>query len=445
MTILQIYSLTIPIFISQIILANAVYSGQDISLHLTLEKSIELCLTENRQMKASYSRIAQAVQGLKQTRSNFLPKFSTTYAYKKTDAPEDIELELPRSGSVSIDYSTTESFQWTGAITQPLFKGFGFLGKYRWAALKVDRAKADAALAKLDMAFRTKQAYFEVLATDKAVQVAQQAVKALSAHVETAQGYYELEMIAVNDLLKAQVQLSNTEYELIKAVNAALQARAVFNTLLALPIDTPISLEDILIYTPMEKQYDVYVDQALNQRPEIESIQLGLHQTDQQIIIERSKMYPDIDMQYRYIKEGDTYDVSGSQFHDTNRWEISVVLSWTFWEWNKTRYAISEITSKRDELENLKAALEDEICLEVKNALLGLEQAEKNIPKAGQSVKQGKENLRVSQERFNADAGPSTEVLDAQTLLTKAELNYYRAIYDYNLAKAALERALGIY
>jgi outer membrane protein TolC len=445
MAISRLYFLSIPIFLFQIISACVVHADQNRALHLTLEKSIEICLSENRQLKASYSRIVQADQELKLSCCDFFPKFFMTYGYKKTDDPETVHLDLPRSGLLSIDISTTENFQWAGAINQPLFKGFRILGNYRWAGLGVDRAKADAVLEKLDLAHRAKQAYFGVLAADKAVQVARQAVKSLSAHVETAQNYYELEMIAVNDLLKAQVQLSNTEYELIKTFNAALRARAAFNTLLALPIDTPIFLDDILIYAPMENQYNAYVAQALKQRPEIESIQLGLRQIDQQIIMERSRMYPDIDMQYRYIKEGDTYDVSGSQFHEPDRWEISAVLSWTIWDWGKTRYAVSKNKSKRDELQHLKAALEDNIRLEIKKALLKIERADKNVPKAAQSVEQGKENLRVSQERFNVQAAASTEVLDARTLLTQAELNYYRAIYEHNLAKADLERALGSY
>ena len=88
---------------------------------------------------------------------------------------------------------------------------------------------------------------------------------------------------------------------------------------------------------------------------------------------------------------------------------------------------------------------EEDIRLEIKNALLKLDEANENIPKAAEAVKQGEENLRVSTERFNAKAAASTEVLDAQSLLTQARFNYYRAIYDYNLAKAGLERALGSY
>jgi len=442
---LRLYVFPMLILLIWIIDSHAACADQNKDLYLTLEKSIEIGLSGNRQLKAAHARIIQADQVWKQARCGFLPKFYMTYGYKKTDAPETIDLHLSRSSPVSVDISTTDNFQWAGSVTQPLFKGFAILGNYRWAALAVDRAKADAALEKMDLALRIKQAYFEVLAADKSVQVAQQAVTALRAHVKTTQSYYELEMIAVNDLLKAQVHLSNAEYELIRSVNAARLARAAFNTLLALPIDSPISLEDNLVYAPLGKQYDEAVAQALKQRPEIESIQFGLRQIDQLIIMARSKMYPDIGVQYRYIKEGDTYDVSGSRFQDADRWEISAVLSWTIWEWGKTSYAVAEKTSRRNELNHLKTALEDTIRLEIKNALLKLEQTDKNVPKAIQSVEQGKENLRVSQERFIAQAAVSMEVLDAQTLLTQAELNYYRAIYDHNLAKAELKRALGTY
>ena len=67
------------------------------------------------------------------------------------------------------------------------------------------------------------------------------------------------------------------------------------------------------------------------------------------------------------------------------------------------------------------------------------------IPAAKKAVEQGEENLRVSNERYNAQVTTSTEVLDAQTLLTQARVNYFSALYDHHLAKAALLRAVGEY
>ena len=90
-----------------------------------------------------------------------------------------------------------------------------------------------------------------------------------------------------------------------------------------------------------------------------------------------------------------------------------------------------------------RLSLEDSIRFDVKNALLGLELARKDIPPTKKAVEQAEENLRVSEERYKVQATTSTEVLDAQTLLTQARSNYYDALYNHNLAKAGLKRAIG--
>ena len=74
-----------------------------------------------------------------------------------------------------------------------------------------------------------------------------------------------------------------------------------------------------------------------------------------------------------------------------------------------------------------------------------LEVAEKNIPTTQKAVEQAEENLRVNEERYKAQVTTITEVLDAQALLTRARVNYYRSLYDQNLARARLERAIGAY
>jgi outer membrane protein len=97
------------------------------------------------------------------------------------------------------------------------------------------------------------------------------------------------------------------------------------------------------------------------------------------------------------------------------------------------------------QLVQTKHDVENGIRLEVKDAILGLETAEKNIPTTQKAVAQGEENLRVNEERYKAQVTTITDLLDAQTLLAQARANYYQALYDHNLAKARLERATGRY
>jgi outer membrane protein TolC len=120
-------------------------------------------------------------------------------------------------------------------------------------------------------------------------------------------------------------------------------------------------------------------------------------------------------------------------------------LTWTFWEWGKTHYSVKQQESVKNELLKTKMELEENIQLEIKNAFLGLETAETNIPITRKAVEQGEENLRVSQERYKAQVTTSTEVLDAQRYLTRARVNHFTALYQYHEAKARLMRAIGTY
>lgn len=416
-------------------------SGQTQTQPLTLEETVREALANNWRLKATHEKVRQADQVKNQARSGFLPTFGMTYGYTKLDDPRTMSL----SGGTRFDISPRDNFEWAGTIKQPLFKGFAIISSYELARLGVDRARVELDLEKLDLVLRVKEAYFNVLGSDKALEVARQAIESLTAHLDEVRNFYEMEMVPVGDLLKAEVEQGNAEYELVKAGNAARQARAAFNTLLGRSINTPVILEDVLVYRPERGDFEEYVRRALDNRPEIRALDLGVLQVDQEIRLARSGMYPEAGLQYQYIKEGDTYDVSGSRFHEPDRWEVSAVLSWTFWEWGRTHYAVEEKRCMRTELEDLRKALEDDIRLEVKTALLELEQAEKNIPTAAKAVEQGKENLRTSRERYQAQVTTSTEVLDAQTLLTQAQLNYYRALYGHNLARARIQRALGGY
>ncbi len=410
-----------------------------------LQKSIQTALDRNWNVKASKERINEAEAVKDQAWADFFPKLGTTYSYtrldeRKTAEPVDLGLfQVP--GSV---LSVRDNYQWKWTVTQPLFTGFALVSAYRLGKLGIDEAELGLELEKLDLVLAVKQAYFRILEADRGVEVAEKAVESLRSHVKVARSFYKVGMIPVNDLLKAEVELSNAEHDLIQAENAAKLARASFNTILARPINTAVEIEDIQAFRPETQPFSESVLKALQERPEIQALDVRVAQTDQSRRLARSDYYPDVSLQYDYIQEGDEPYVGGSPVHDANRWQVMAMLSWTFFEWGKTRSAVREVDSVRARLMQTRSALGDQIRLEIKQAYLDLYEAEKNIPTTTKAVEQAEENLRVSRERYEAQVATSTEVLDAQTLLTEARTNYYRALYSHHLARARLERAIGI-
>jgi outer membrane protein len=411
----------------------------------TLRESVLAALDRNWNVKVRKEQINEAEAVKNQAWADFFPKLSTTYGYtrmdeRKTTEPVDLGLfQIP--GSV---VQVRDNYQWKMTVTQPLFTGFALVSTYELGKLGIDEAELQLELEKLDLVLAVKQAYFRILEADRLVEVAEKAVESLQSHVKVASSFHKVGMIPINDLLKAEVELSNAEHDLIQAENAAQLARASFNTILARPITMPVTIEDIRSFRPETGVFFEYVEEALEKRPEIRTVDVRLEQTAQSRRLARSGYYPDVSLQYDYIQEGDEPYVEGSAIHDANRWQVMAVLSWTFFEWGKTRSAVHEVDSVRMQLIQTRSALEDQIRLEIKQAYLDLAEAEKNIPTTTKAVEQAEENLRVSRERYEAQVATSTEVLDAQTLLTKARTNYYRALYSHHLARARLERAVGL-
>ncbi|MBN2123033.1 MAG: TolC family protein [Deltaproteobacteria bacterium] len=413
----------------------------------SLGESIEEALANNWSIKAASERIREAEEVKEQAKKEFYPKLSTSYGYTHlSEVTRSAPISLGDFGEIpAYDLNTQDNYQWKMTVKQPLFTGYALISAYELSKLGIDLNMVALESKRLDLALRVKEAYFNILGAQKALEVTTKAVEALESNVKVARSFYNVGMIPINDLLKVEVELSNAEQNRVKAQSGVELAKNAFNAVLARPVLSPLHVEDILVYRPETGNFEEFLSTALKNRPEIRQIDINLLQADQQIRLAKSKFYPEAALNYDYIKEGDEPGVSGSAFHDSSYWQVTAGLTWTFFEWGKTRSAVREKESLKKQLENTRKSIEDGISLDIRKAMLDLEVSAKNIPTTEKAVEQAEENLRVSEERYKAQVTTVTEVLDAQTLLTQARTNYYNALYDHNLARARLRRALGEY
>jgi outer membrane protein len=81
--------------------------------------------------------------------------------------------------------------------------------------------------------------------------------------------------------------------------------------------------------------------------------------------------------------------------------------------------------------------------LEVRKAYLNMGEAEERIQVAAKTVEKSEEDVKIAKVRYAAGVGTNTEVLDAQVAQTDAKNNYTNALFDYNISKATLKKAIG--
>jgi len=430
-----------------LICANGFAEEGEKENYFTLESAIREALKKNYQVKIKKEQVDEARHVKNQARADFFPKLSTNYSYTRLDEatvnPAIPITGIPGAAIPARAVNTEDNYQWRTSVRQPVFTGFALLSTYELTKLGIDRSEWELEQEKLNLVLTVKDSYFNILRADIAVNVVRQEMDALESHLEVARNFYEVGIIPINDLLKAEVELANATQNLVRAQNSARNVRAFFNNILARPTNLPVGVEDISAYHPVVFNLEGAMDKALLHRPEMKLVNIALLQADQQIRLAASRYYPEVSVFADYIKEGDTLGVSGSDFHDDERWQAGGLLTWTFWEWGKTKSAVRERMSEKLQLLETRESIRQNINLELIQAGLELDQADKNIPTTRKAVEQAEENLRVTQERYKAQVTTTTEVLDAQALLTRARTNYYNALIDHHLAEARLQRAIG--
>lgn len=408
---------------------------------LSLKEAVEMALKRSASIHSAREGMKGADHLRKAALADFLPTLRTEYDYTRLDEAPFFRTG-PLAGKRTI--GTRDNYRWTTGLDQPLFRGGALYWSYRLAQLGVDLSKVSWELVRQDLVLQVKGAYFTILKAEKIRQVAVQALQQLESQLKVSRAFYDVGIIPKNDLLQTQVQMAQARQNLTSAEVELAIAKASFNTLLRRDVGMEVRIEDILAYRPMEVPFEECLEKARRSRPELRETELNVKSAEKEVRLARSEYFPSVNLSFNYERFGDDPGVSGSRFEDEDGWTFMATARYTFWQWGKKRQLVREKETRLVQAEDARVQVEDSVSLEVKDAYLRLREARDKIGVAEVAIEQAEENFRMNQERFKEQVATSTDVLDAQTLLTQARSNYFNALSDYNIAWARLDRAMGI-
>ncbi len=421
------------------IVSTSVVWAQGSQAPLTLEESIKIAMERSLTLNSATVGIVGSEYRRKEAITNFLPWWTGQYGYTRYNTPVTIGVA---QAAVPSGVSDRDIFNFGTTLNQPLFTGGLNLANYRSAKIGVDLSKESLETAKRDLVLQVRVGYFTILRAEKFLAVAEQQVKQFEAQLEVTKAFFDVGIVAKNDVLQAEVRLANARQQLVKAANDLATAKASFNILLRREINTLFEVVDILAYQAFALSYEQSLEEALRLRPEVKTAQLNIDQAKEGVKIARSGYFPTISLAGNYNRFSDDFDMSGGvKFSD--RWTIQALATFTLWNWGNTAFKVGENKVKVIQAEDSKTQLIESVTLEVKNDYLNMLTAEKNINVTEKAIEQAEENLRMNEERYKYQVATQTDVLDAVTLLAQARVNYYGALSDFNIAKAQLERGMG--
>ena len=218
-----------------------------------------------------------------------------------------------------------------------------------------------------------------------------------------------------------------------KTLNLAV---AKLNNIMGVPFIDKYNVEERLIYHPLNITFNEAIDIAREARPELKQAELKVESANQTLKLAKKSYFPTLSIEGQYMR-------GGKSWNSNYGYNLGGYL--TFPTVNGMRI-VNEIKEARylydKELANAQNT-QNQIFLEIQNAYLMLEEKKSQMPVAMLQVKQSKENYELSYGRYRVGEASPTELKDAQILYQQAQLNYYNALYQYNSAKAALEKAIG--
>lgn len=405
---------------------------------LTLEDALKIAARNNFEIKTVEEQLAEAKQGRKSAIHDFFIKGYANYSYT---GMRDEPFAIVDGNELTM--SDNNIYHWDVTVVQPLFAGFAIYNNYKMSDLGVKVRALESEQKRMDVIRDVKNAYYSVLLSEKAFQVSKEAVESLTSHEGDAQKFFEQGVIPHNDLLRSKVALGNSIQEFTKASANARLAKSRFNLLLGRNSAIPLKLKDIDSVPPHTFEFEQVMTEALKKRPMIQAIKLGLKTIESAVKLARSAYCPNINLIGVYEQNGSDWEASKNNFANQNNSIVKIEAQWKIFEWGKVHADVSKIKHQLSAAEHQLKTVENGIRLETENAYLSLNVAEKNIHTAREALSQARENWRITDLQYHEQVATSTDVLDARTFLSQANMNYYQALYGYMMALGEMERAIG--
>jgi outer membrane protein len=417
--------------------------AQDAGARLTMQEAINLALKQNPSIKESKEKVSSSQDQIGVSRAALLPQlgFAGNYYYGTafSRTPGFLSATTPTGISgfpTSFNNQASNYYIYRFTLNQLIYDFGKTPGQVAGSRASFQQAGEDLSNTRQQVVLDTRTAYYGYLSAIKARKVAEENVRQNQELLKQAQGFYHEGLRAKIDVAKAEANLSDAEAALIRAKNLVETSRVGLMTVLGLKNWPFGPVEDILEAQAQLPTLDDLKAQALNQRPEILRNKYRQKGDLASIKVARAGYLPSLNSQASYGWEGPTYPLPDS-------WWLGVTLNVPLFEGLGTTYSLRQAKANLRASKASAEVLTLDITKEVEQTYLDVKAAREVIRATRKAREAAAENLRLAAGRYKSGVGNIIEVTDAQVQFAQADLNYVRALYDFKVAEAKLDKAVG--
>ncbi len=406
---------------------------------LNLERCIEIALKMQPNILAATGTVRATESRIGQAESNYYPQvnWSSSYSRNKPASSSSGSSSGTSNGTLGRTGGSFDQYSAGFNVSQTIYDFGKTPTQVKIQKYNFDSSRSDLENVSEQIIFNVRQAYYGVLQTRRNMEVSAESVRQFEQHLEQAKGFFTVGTKPKFDVTKAEVDLGNAKLNLILAENALRLAVVNLNNSLGVPDAPEYTLEDNLSFQKYNITLEDALSKAFQDRPDLKSVVARRQASESSIDLAKTGYYP-------VLTGNAAYSWSGEKFPLEHGWDVGAALSFPIFSGFLTKYQVQEAKANLNVLKANEESVKQTVISDVQQAVLNLKAAEQRVPTAKLNVEQARENLDIANGRYTAGVGNPIEVTDAEVSLITAKTSYIQALYDYKIAQASLEKAMGI-
>ncbi|MDP9960518.1 TolC family protein [Chryseobacterium lathyri] len=407
---------------------------------LTLDEAVQLGIQNSKNLRIDAAKIEEATADLLEAKNRQLPelKISGSYMYLPTKPTVDLKLSGV-SGAGAGGPEVHQVAYGSVNLSVPVYSGGRIKYGIQSAKYLVEASKLSTENDKIAIAYNVAQAYNNLFKANQSIKVLEENLTASQKRDETFLKLENNGVIARNDRLKANLQTSNIELQLLEAKNNYNIANINMDLLLGIPETTEIEVDPNYIDEGSEvKTVDYYVNEARENRKDLQALAQQRKAAELGTKSAKAENLPSIAFTGGYVAA----DIP-KFLTIYNAVNVGVGISYNLSNIWKENSSLRQSQAREKQLAANDELLNDNIKLDVNREYQNTDYSKKRIAVYEKAAEQANENYRITKNKYDNGLATMTELLDADAAQISANVGVINAKADAALAYRKLLQTTG--
>ena len=413
------------------------------TMHITLDKAIEIALSENPTIKIADKEIELKEISKSEAWQNLLPTVTLDGAIQYNIHVASMKMEaMGRTQEIKMGKDNSNTWNAALQVAIPIY------APAVYQTMKLSNSDLELAVeksrnSKIDMINQVTKAFYQLMLAQDSYNVLQENYKLAETNFDIVNKMFEQGLVSEYDKISAEVQKNNAWPSVVSGQNAVELARLQLKVLMGITADVTLVVNDNLANyeTEMANVADKEID--LSNNSSLRQIDMQTSMIGQQRKILKSAFIPTVALVGSYQLQSisnTNWNIAKYNWSDAASLALSVSIpiykAKNFTSLKSNEIQLFQLAETRNNTESM-------LKMQAQSFIDNMTTSSEQLSSNKEAVRLAEKGLEISQKRYDIGNGTILELTNSQVQLTNTRLSYNNTIYDYLVAKSELNKVLG--